>query len=87
MIPRSLGERGAAMELRERSYLHAVQGREKLFQGKDFSCTGECWPFQWRDPRDGLSKQKSLAQTTQLRQHGESGGAGGRERGRQRGWG
>lgn len=58
------------MELRESSYLHAVQGREKLFQGKDFSCTGECWPFQWRDPRDGLSKQKSLAQTTQLRQHG-----------------
>lgn len=27
------------MELREHSYLHAVQGSEKLFKGKDFSCT------------------------------------------------
>lgn len=28
------------MEPRELSYLHAVQGSEKLFKGKDFSCTG-----------------------------------------------
>lgn len=31
---------GWEMEPRELSYLHAVQGSEKLFKGKDFSCTG-----------------------------------------------
>lgn len=65
---------GWATELWEYSYLHAVQGCEKLFKGKDFSCTGSFGLFSGETQETTCQNRRLLLKLPSLESLGSQEG-------------